>query len=383
MIRLILSLLVISQSQFVYAQSQKRLIQIGSEQRWLTYKQIRELSMKAHEEGHCGGFMDVTNFVDQDGKRLVSTKKNFSTQYLLEDRTPGFARDVNELIGKLSIEKLQSNVQKLSSFKNRFYKSEDGVQSMEWVASQFKKIASRNKRKDVSVQFFDHKEFSQPSVIATIEGEGDLAHEIIVIGGHGDSVNWKGDGFKSMPGGAANGDSHAPGADDNASGTATVLEVFRVIHESGFRPERTLKFMIYAGEELGLLGSQDIAEDAKRNKDDVVAVMQFDMTQYAGNGQKIHFITDNTSKELTKFTQMLADKYVKMPWTTASCGYACSDHASWNKYGYSAVFPFEADDYNPKIHSAQDVINSKTDFEFGMQFAKLGVAFAVELGQEK
>lgn len=379
MIRLILSLLVMTHMHTALAQSGKRLIQIGNEQRWLTYKQIRELSIKAHEEGHCGGFMDVTNFVDADGKRFVGSQKNFSTQYLLDDRRPMFARDVNEMIGKLSIEKLQSNVEKLSSFHNRFYNSEDGVQSMEWIASQFQKIKSRNKRKDVTVEYFDHKDFKQPSVIATIEGEGDLAHEIVVIGGHGDSVNWSGTSLASRP----NEHARAPGADDNASGTSTVLEIFRVLTESGFRPQRTLKFMVYAGEELGLLGSQEIAEDAKHNKDDVVAVMQFDMTQFAGNGKRIHFITDNTSKELTKFTQMLADKYVKMPWTTTSCGYACSDHASWNKYGYSAVFPFEADDYNPKIHTDKDLINANTDFEFGLQFAKLGVAFAVELGQEK
>lgn len=361
------------------AQTGERLIQVGDVQKWMTPAQIRALAIKSHEEGHCGGFMDVTDFVNASGKRRVNTKKNYSTMYLLEDRRPHFTRDVNELLGKLSAAQLQSYVEKLSSFHNRHYQSEEGVQSMEWIASQFQKIKSKNKRSDVIVEYFDHKNFKQPSVVATIAGHGELAEEIVVIGGHGDSVNWSG---SASSGSHSQSHARAPGADDNASGTSTVLEIFRVINESGFRPKRTLKFMIYAGEEEGLLGSQDIAEDAKHNEDDVVAVIQFDMTQYPGNGRKIHFITDHTNKELTKFTQMLADKYVKMPWTTTTCGYACSDHASWHSYGYAAVFPFEADNYNPKIHTSKDLINEQTDFEFGLQFAKLGVAFAVELGLE-
>ncbi|MCM0606096.1 MAG: M20/M25/M40 family metallo-hydrolase [Xanthomonadaceae bacterium] len=380
MIRLLTIIFMLSFSiaiTIAHAQQEERLIQIGNVQKWMTEKEIRALAIKSHEEGHCGGFMDVTDFVNSKGLRRVSTKKNLSAYYLLEDRTPMFMRDVNELLGKLSSEKLQATVEKLSSFHNRYYQSEEGVQSMEWIASQFQK--NKNKRKDIIVEFFDHKNFKQPSVIATIAGQGELADEIVVIGGHGDSINWGGGAVSS---GTKTEHARAPGADDNASGTSTVLEIFRVLSESGFKPKRTLKFMIYAGEEKGLLGSQDIAEDAKLNKDDVVAVIQFDMTQFPGNGRKIHFITDNTNKELTKFTQMLSDKYLKLPWTTSSCGYACSDHASWTSYGYSSVFPFEADDYNPKIHTSQDAINKNTDFEFGLDFAKLGLAFAVELGQE-
>lgn len=172
----------------------------------------------------------------------------------------------------------------------------------------------------------------------------------------------------------------APGADDDASGSATVLEVFRVLVQSGFRPDRTLDFMAYAGEEAGLLGSQDIARRYQSARASVYGVMQFDMTMYAGTGKQITFMTDYVNKDLTKFTEMLIDTYVKIPWSEDRCGYGCSDHASWTKAGYASVIPFESkfDDYNPKIHSAGDGMNL-LDADFGASFGRLGLAFMIEM----
>jgi leucyl aminopeptidase len=56
----------------------------------------------------------------------------------------------------------------------------------------------------------------------------------------------------------------APGADDNASGIATITETIRVLMSNGFQPKKTLKFMAYAAEEVGLLGSKEIANDFKK-----------------------------------------------------------------------------------------------------------------------
>jgi len=65
------------------------------------------------------------------------------------------------------------------------------------------------------------------------------------------------------------------------------------------------------------------------------------------------------------------------------CGYACSDHASWTRNGYPSAFPFEArfEDFNPSIHSPQDLVqNLDTSGAHQARFAKLAAEFAIELG---
>jgi leucyl aminopeptidase len=71
--------------------------------------------------------------------------------------------------------------------------------------------------------------------------------------------------------------SGAPGADDNASGIAVVTETLRAIIASGFKPKRTIKFIGYAAEEVGLRGSKAIAQDYKNQGLNIVGVAQFDM----------------------------------------------------------------------------------------------------------
>lgn len=63
-----------------------------------------------------------------------------------------------------------------------------------------------------------------------------------------------------------NEDKRSPGADDNASGIASVTEVIRLIMENNLRPKKTVQFMAYAAEEIGLIGSDDIARKYKKAK---------------------------------------------------------------------------------------------------------------------
>lgn len=66
----------------------------------------------------------------------------------------------------------------------------------------------------------------------------------------------------------------APGADDDGSGTVTILEVFRSLVGTGFRPQRPVEFHWYSAEEAGLLGSQDVAKEYEQKHVDVIAMIQ-------------------------------------------------------------------------------------------------------------
>lgn len=342
--------------------SGKRLIELSETKRvWMDEREIFKLKSYFHETvGICGGFMDVTDHASQRAlpilRKLVSRNRSVTENEL-----------VRQLLPRLQTGSLLSFVENLSKFQNRYYKSKHGVAAAEAIAAQYKAMSAG--RSDVEVLLFKHR-FDQSSVIVRIKG-ATKPTEKVILGAHLDSINGR----------SSNPEARAPGADDDGSGTATLMEIFRVITASGTRPERTLEFMGYAGEEAGLLGSQDIAADYKKRGEKVAAVLQLDMTLYPGTKHTMTFITDHVDRELTEFTEKLAATYVAAPTQRDRCGYACSDHASWNKAGYASVFPFEAlmSEDNKQIHTERDTIENGLDPEFGLRFAKLGLAFAVEL----
>lgn len=272
-------------------------------------------------------------------------------------------KNLNQQVQELNI---RNSIVKLSSFKNRYYQSATGVEAAEWIAEQAKKItASRN---DVTVELFKHAKWAQPSVIVTIKG---TSPETIVVGGHLDSIS-----------GFSGGDNLAPGADDNASGISTWLEVLRILIDNNYQPTKTLQFMGYAAEEVGLRGSNEIAQKYNANKIPVIGVVQLDMTNFKGGDKSIYLMTDYTNAAQNSFLGTLIDEYVKVPWGFDKCGYGCSDHASWHGQGYSASMPFESPmrTYNQKIHTPNDKIDiSGNHANHAVPFAKLALSFVVEL----
>ena len=262
----------------------------------------------------------------------------------------------------------------LQDFGTRFYNSDTGQKAALKLQAQWKDYGTG--RSDFSVTRFAHTWWKQDSVIASIEGSG-LPDEIVVIGGHLDSINDSGD------------QSVAPGADDNASGIAAVSEVLRVVLGSGFRPQRTLQFMAYAAEEVGLRGSRAIAAEYELTGKNVVAALQLDMTGYSGSPHDMYFVNDLVSTDLTNSLKDLIAEYNppgshEITFGDTECGYACSDHAAWTAEGVPAAFPAEAlfSDSNKKIHTAEDLLQ-RLDRTGAKQarFAKLGIEFMMEVSK--
>lgn len=320
----------------------------------------------------CGGFMvhdskeEALNVLADNEVRKYAKQSNFAEYTITEEnRVQTIMSHINEF-------SIRSTIIKLSSFQNRYYKSQTGLDSQNWVKAQWEKLSAN--RSDVKVEFYKHKKWPQPSVILTLEGTS-KSDEIVVVGGHADSIS----GYWGRE------KARAPGADDNASGIATVTEAIRVVMDTGYKPQRTIKFMAYAAEEVGLLGSKEIANDFKNQGLNVVGVVQLDMTNFKGTASKdIVFMTDYTNQAQTTFMGKLIDTYVQVPWGYSKCGYGCSDHASWHNAGYPASMPFESTmgDMNGKIHTKNDLIdNSGSTADHAEKFAKLAVAFIVEMGK--
>ena len=103
------------------------------------------------------------------------------------------------------------------------------------------------------------------NVVGILPGsDPDLSTEYLVIGAHLDHV------------GTQTGKALFPGANDNASGSAAVMEIAEAFMRSGHTPPRTVVFILFSGEEQGLIGSQYYADHPVRPLDLTVAMMNFD-----------------------------------------------------------------------------------------------------------
>jgi len=326
---------------------------------------ILEISELMHDKfNRCGGFIYHPSY-EKAQEAFIEPTVN---KEILADYSINREVKVNSFIQKINSENILETIKKLSSFPSRYYGSENGVSSQNWIKSQWESIIKN--RQDARVELFNH-EYAQPSIIVTIQGTKS-PEEMIILGGHGDSIA-RGDREREMK---------APGADDNASGIAVLTEILRVIIEGGYRPEKTIKIISYAAEEVGLRGSNEIATRMKSINAKIVGVIQFDMTNFLGSDGKINLISDYTNSNQNAFLGKLIDKYVQTPWGYGQCGYACSDHASWNQSGFIASFPFEAsmNGYNPNIHTKGDTLDkSQNTATHAMKFAKLGISYLIEL----
>lgn len=342
--------------------------------------ELPRLSLAAHDALHrCGGFMahasrddalrTVQRLQARGEGRLTRTAAATAPAYTIDDEAK-----VQKLLPRLQDTRILDTITQLQGYANRYYRSQTGAKAADDLAQRWADMAAG--RSDVSVSRFSHPGFPQQSVMLTVRG-ATAPDEIIVIGGHLDSIS---------PQAVLRAKGRAPGADDDASGIATLQEVMRVILDSNWKPARTIQFIGYAGEEAGLLGSKDIAARYASENKQVVGVLQLDMTAYEGSASDITLISDYTDGAQDDFVAALASHYLpELTVTRDVCGYACSDHASWTAQGYPASFPFEASfgEDNPHIHTTKD----KTD-QFGntashaLKFAKLALAYAVELGSD-
>jgi len=160
------------------------------------------------------------------------------------------------------------------------------------------------------------------NVIAVLEGEGPLANETIVVGAHYDHLGNGGAGSLAPWTSAIHN-----GADDNASGTATLLEIAHRLVTSGQKPQRRIVFMAFTGEEKGLLGSAHYVRNPRFALESTIAMINLDMVGRLKDEKLIVYGT-GTAKEFDPLVDALGQKYAfkisKQPE-----GYGPSDHSSF------------------------------------------------------
>ncbi|KIX02867.1 uncharacterized protein Z518_08810 [Rhinocladiella mackenziei CBS 650.93] len=288
---------------------------------------------------------------------------------------------VKALAEKLDKDNMRKHLEGLTSFHTRYYKSQYGIDAATWLYEQIYQVMSDSGAFEygASLNKFSHP-WGQFSIIAQIPGQ---TNHTVVIGAHLDSINM------FLPSILA-----APGADDDGSGSVTILEALTAllgapeIVKGG--AENTIEFHWYSAEEGGLLGSQAIFKSYHESQKEVKAMIQQDMTGYVeqtlahGQPESVGVITDYVNANLTEFVKEIINAYCDIPYTLTKCGYACSDHASASKYGYPSAFVIESDfEYSDKkIHTTEDQIKYLS-FDHMLQHAKMTLGFAYEAALAK
>lgn len=216
---------------------------------------------------------------------------------------------------------------------------------------------------------FDYRPEWCPNVVAVQPGQ-ESPDEIYVIGGHYDSIS-------QSPG-------LAPGADDNASGTAAVMEAARIFAPHDF--EATIIYIAFGGEEQGLHGSEAWANWARESGLDVRAMLNLDMIGYLPIGEiaDLDLITNTPSLDLLNLAHDVAAIY--LPDYSLVEGVltgGSSDHASFWQNGFPAIMFHEDTQYrNPFYHSTQDLVDiGLNDFDFTKKNVQVALGLLATLAR--
>ncbi len=185
----------------------------------------------------------------------------------------------------------------------------------------------------------------------------------------------------------------APGADDNASGSAAVLTMARIFSRYSF--SRTLRLALFTGEEQGLLGSSVYAAEARARGDTIVAVVNMDMIAWNSPGTTptldIH-IRPASSAGYTDdlalagiFTNVVTAYGLSahLTPTVHPSGVTASDHASFWQQGYPAMLLIEdyawpERDFNPYYHTVSDTLQ-RLDLDYFTAFVKAALGTVAHL----
>ena len=125
---------------------------------------------------------------------------------------------------------------------------------------------------------FSKSAITTNNIVGVVEGEGPHANETVIIGGHYDHLGMGGFGAKNPSIKAIHN-----GADDNATGTAAVIELARRFAKADKKPSRRLVFICFTAEEMGLIGASHYVENPLFPLDDTVAMVNFDMIGWLRN----------------------------------------------------------------------------------------------------
>ena len=272
---------------------------------------------------------------------------------------------IRSLMDAVSADSIEANIEHLSSYHTRRYDSRFIWDVQDWLVRYYQKL-------DVDMVMLHNfpvpdSDIETADNILAVKWGTTKPDEFVICGAHYDSWNSDGSDPDTI---------RSPGADDNASGVAGILETARLL--SPYKFERSIIFANWNAEEIGLVGSAAYAHDMAEQGLDIVAYFNLDMTGYLAEGSDIHVNLMYTTRDslLGDYVKSFSRTYFpEMRIWQDWLAWGDSDYSSFNRNGYAAVHPFEdTHASSPFIHTRQDVLGlSVNNLEQSKRFTELNL----------
>jgi hypothetical protein len=270
---------------------------------------------------------------------------------------------IAEMVAQVSRERLETDVRGLEAFGTRHTTTSNSQAAALAIRDELLGLGLATELEDFPVGTTGR---IASNVIATLPGRTSPS-VIVLVSAHYDSTS-------DQPGVLA------PGADDNASGTAAVIEIARVMAASGF--DFTLRFAAWGAEEQGLVGSRYHARRAIERGEVVLADLTLDMVGYVDQApEDLDVIVHPASQWVYERFAAAAAAYAPLPLVPQTRSVFGSDCTSFWERGYAALCVIE--DYplrNPYYHRTTDSL-ATLDLDFATSVTAVTLAAAADLAQ--
>jgi len=272
---------------------------------------------------------------------------------------------VETIVSAVSGSILNSGVQSLQDFQTRYASTSNCEAAGEYLYNSFSAMGLD----EVHFEPFPFSSYTSRNVVAEKTGEI-YPDDVVIVCSHYDSIS---------P--SASRLTLAPGADDNASGTAAVLEAARIL--ALYPLDFTVRFIAFSAEEWGLYGSRAHAAAARQAGERIVAVLNLDMIAYAdAMPEDLQIIVNPDSGWLADRFLAAAAEYGALGATkTVDASFVYSDHSPFWDNGYPALLAIEDDPLtNPYYHRTTDTLD-KLNSVFFTSATRASLGLLAELAQ--
>jgi len=289
------------------------------------------------------------------------------------EKEPEMTREelVSYLSAQVSAENLESSVRWLEGMGTRFALAENRRDVAVKIRNRFISMGYHGASLDSfylekTIQGITYNTW-QYNVIARVEGTDD--DSISIVGAHYDSYASGVNPFVT-----------APGANDNGSGMAAVMEIARIIRGSRIRPNHAVIFIAFAAEELGLHGSRYQAEKSAANGDKIIMMINHDMISYvadpSANQWYLNIIHYDNSADLRDDAAQLCDEHSTLVSYSDNTFNDRSDSYSYYLNGFKALF-FHQSDIEGTYHTPGDRV-SVCNFDYASEVVRVSCALLAD-----
>lgn len=272
---------------------------------------------------------------------------------------------IREMMNQVNMDSLEATVQYLQDYQSRVWNSQNAFDASDWIAGRMEALGLEVEQQPFYASTWSGSGEAAPNVIGIQRGTL-YPNVYVVCGSHFDSYSYSG---------------NCPGADDNATGVASVLESARIMTQYEF--EYSIIYCAFGCEEMGLYGSEAYASRCQQQGMEILGYFNNDMNGYLWGDQiHIHCIYPNSVAPIGDYYINVGNVYFpEMPVEHKNLMYGDSDHTSFNNHGYMGIYPFEDIDHDsPYIHTSNDLIGpSVTSFAMSQRYCQMNIGCLAEI----